>query len=284
MAYQQSDARTGKAIVSKPNYTSIVETAATRITREALAMQLSRYEFAGALCEGKDLLEVGCGSGSGLGYFERRGARKVVGGDYTQNLVVQAAHHYRARVGLLRLDAHALPFQGESFDLVVLFEAIYYLNNTRAFLSEARRVLRPSGRLAICTINREWQDFYPSPFSTRYPSALELAEMLESSAFEPQLYGGFPAGPAGLHAKLLSILKRAAVRLNLIPKTMRSKESLKRMFLGPLHFAPHELSLAAKTAERPEILTDLAEAAQFKVIYALGTKQNAPYEHGNRRS
>jgi SAM-dependent methyltransferase len=261
-----------------PNYTTVTETPSTRLTREALAMQLSRYAFAANLCSGKDVLEIGCGPGLGLGYLAREGARIVIGGDYTEDLLVRAAHYYNARAKMVRLDANSLPFRHESLDLIVLFETIYYLKNAEAFLNEARGVLRPSGQIVISTINREWQDFNPSPFSTRYPSAQELAQMLEINHFQSSLYGGFRIAPAGSWPLMVSSLKRTAVSLNLIPKTMKGKEYLKRVFLGPLRYPPHELMPRPEVCQLPEPLHDLTNAPQFKVIYAVA-KKNLSSKH-----
>jgi SAM-dependent methyltransferase len=260
------------ALSRVPDYTSVTETPSIRITREAMAMQASRYAFAASLCEGKDVLEVACGAGSGLGNFARAGAASVIGGDYTENLVVHAARHYRGRLNMLRLDAQALPFRSQSFDLIVLFEAIYYLRNPSAFFIEANRVLRPHGQAVICTINSEWRSHNPSPFSTHYPSAKELAHSLSVSGFETHLYGGFRIDGKKDGPRLVSGLKRAAISLGLIPKTMKAKERLKRIFLGPLEYAPRELEATDQGFESPYPLLNLADASRFKVIYAVGQR------------
>jgi SAM-dependent methyltransferase len=255
------------------NYTTVTETPSTRLTREALAMQLSRYGFAARLCRGKDVLEIGCGSGLGLGYLVREGARTVIGGDYTEDLLVQAAHYYNGRAKMIRLDAHSLPFRIDSLDLIIVFETIYYLKNADTFLTEARRVLRSSGQIAISTINREWRDFNPSPFSIRYLSAKELAHTLELNQFQPCLYGGFRITPIGYWSLIVSTLKRMAVSLELIPKTMKGKEYLKRIFLGPLKCPPHELGPTPEVCQSLEPLSDLTNTSQFKVIYAVAEKK-----------
>jgi SAM-dependent methyltransferase len=262
-----------------PDYASVTETPSIRITHEAMAMQASRYAFAASLCAGKDVLEVACGAGSGLGNFARAGAAKVIGGDCTENLVVHAARHYRGRLNMLRLDAQALPFRSQSFDLIVLFEAIYYLRNPSAFFIEANRVLRPDGQAVICMINCEGRSHNPSPFSTHYPSAKELARSLSVGGFECQLYGGFRIDAKRDGPRLVSGLKRAAISLGLIPKTMKGKERLKRIFLGPLEYAPRELGVAEEAPESPQILHNLEDSSRFKVIYAVGQKRG-----GNARS
>jgi ubiquinone/menaquinone biosynthesis C-methylase UbiE len=254
------------------DYTCVTETPGTRITRDARAMQASRYAFAANMCAGKDVLEVACGSGCGLGLFARAGATKVVGGDCTQDMILHAARYYRDRVKMLGLDAHRLPFKSESFDLIFLFEAIYYLRSPEAFFSEARRVLRPHGQMVICTINREWRYHNPSPLSIHYLSAKELGHSLSDSGFENKLYGGFRVDSKGYAPQLVSSLKRVAINLGLIPKTMKGKEGLKRLFLGPLEYAPRELEAVEQLSEIPICLYNPRDASQFKVIYAVAWK------------
>ena len=48
------------------NYATVTETPGNRVTRDAIAMMYTRYAFAARYCEGKQVLEVGCGAGPGL--------------------------------------------------------------------------------------------------------------------------------------------------------------------------------------------------------------------------
>ncbi len=49
----------------------------------------------------------------------------------------------------LMADAHDLPFADGSFANLVMFDVLHHIEHPRAFLSEAARVLRPGGRLAV---------------------------------------------------------------------------------------------------------------------------------------
>src|SRR5437870_10496788 len=211
------------------NYTTVTEVPGLRASREQVAMLSTRYAFAAEFCHDKHVLEIACGSGQGLGYLANK-ARKLIGGDYMENLLKGAHQHYRGRVPLLCLDAHALPFRDSSFDVVLLYEAIYYLANPEYFLDECRRVLRERGMLLLCTVNKEWSDFNPSPFSTRYFTARELLDLLHQHQFQVQLSGAFPTNRETIKDDIISFLKRAAVSLDLMPKTMKGKELLKRIF------------------------------------------------------
>jgi hypothetical protein len=110
----------------------------------------------------------------------------------------------------------------------------YYLARPEKFLQEAHRVLRDGGILLIATVNKDWPEFNPRPFSTRYFSVPELGKLLEDNGFNAEFYGAFSALPKGLKEKTVALIKRIAVSFHLIPKTMKGKEFLKRIFFGKL--------------------------------------------------
>ncbi|MGH7836792.1 MAG: class I SAM-dependent methyltransferase [Candidatus Binataceae bacterium] len=251
------------------DYRAVTETAGVGITREALAMAATRYAFAAGYCDGKRVLEVACGVGQGLGLLAQRAAR-VVGCDYDAALITAAHRHYRDRISLVRLDAHALPFSDRSFDVVILFEAIYYLARPDRFVSEARRVLDRAGTLIVCSANPERADFNPSPFSTHYLTARELAELMRAQGFRAELAGGFPVDHASLRGRVIAGLRRGAVALGLMPRTMKGKQLLKRIFFGRLAQAPAELDGRTTGAEPLIPIAINQPAADYEVIFAVG--------------
>lgn len=254
------------------NYTTVTEVPGTLVSQEALNMVQTRYAFAEKLCAGKAVLEVACGPGPGLGCLARH-ARQLVGGDYTEALLKLAKSHYGQRIPFVRLDAHNLPFRRNVFDVVILFEAIYFLSNVDQFLQACQGVLRTGGLLIIASVNPEWAGFNPAPFSTHYPTAKESEAILRSHGFSVEIYGGFPAADEGLRGRLVCILKRVAVKLRLIPKTMNGKELLKRLVFGKLAPFPTEVSSDRGICCQPVRLTDLRRVVGFKVLYAVARKQ-----------
>jgi ubiquinone/menaquinone biosynthesis C-methylase UbiE len=251
------------------DYTSVTEAQGTRITREALDMMWTRYAFAAEFCRNRDVLEVACGAGQGLGHLAST-ARRVVAGDYTMSLLEMARRHYGPAVPLVRLDGHQLPFASGTFDVVILFEAIYYLAQADVFLDECRRVLRAGGVVVVSTVNPQWQDFNPSPFSTRYWSAADLSRLLAAHAFAPELRGAFSATRNSLRDRMVSAIKRFAVSWHLMPKTMAGKRLLKRLFLGALVDFPAEIRDGMANYSAPAPLPEGGRAPEFKVLYAVG--------------
>ncbi len=251
------------------DYTTVTEVPGNRVTQEQLARMYHRYRFAADFSQGKDVVEVACGAGLGLGYLARKAA-KVVGGDYTENLLKEAKRTYRGKMPLLRLDAHLLPFRSQSFDVVILYEAIYYLTKPEDFFKETKRILREGGALLIATVNKDWSEFNPSPFSTRYFSVSELAELLKSQGFKPEMYGAFSVLPKGVKDKIIATVRKVAVGLHLIPKTMKGKELLKKIFYGKLIPLKGEIEEERGCEYTPprSISGDIPNH-EYKVIYAV---------------
>lgn len=250
------------------DYTTVTEVPGNRVTHEQLERMYHRYRFAADFSEGKDVLEVACGAGLGLGYLAKK-AKRVVGGDYTENLVKVAKDYYGERLPVLRLDAQFLPFRPKSFDVVILYEAIYYLAKPEDFFNEARRILREDGVLLIATVNKDWSEFNPSPFSTSYFSVPVLTELLQKNGFKVEMYGAFSVLPKNAKEKIISSVRKLAVALHLIPKTMKGKEFLKKVFYGKLKSLKGEIGEGSCEYSSPSSLPLNLPNEEYKVIYAV---------------
>lgn len=226
----------------KPDYTTITELPGGDILPIQLQRLYQRYNFATTYCKDKDVLEVACGSGSGLALLSQY-ARTVTGGDIEDSNIKTASQTYQdtPQISLLKLDAHNLAFADNSLDVVLLYEAIYYLQDPSRFLSECRRVLRHNGVVIICTANKDWPDFNPSPFSHKYFSVPELRDLLLSHGFAVNFFASFPHHCDTPSEKIKSCIKRLAVKMHLMPKTMAGKAKLKRLFFGKLTPYPRKL-------------------------------------------
>jgi SAM-dependent methyltransferase len=221
-------------------FVGVSELAGTDISLEQLQRMSHRYRWAALYCGQKDVLEVACGSGQGLGILNRV-AQSLEAGDFSAEILAIAQRHYDGRVGLTRFDAQSLPFAAASKDVIILFEAIYYVPDAARFVQECRRVLRGGGKVLIATANKDLPDFNPSPFSHRYYGAADLARLFETNGFECELFGYLPVGSLSWRQKLLRPVKKLAVTLNLVPKTMAGKKLLKRLVFGRLTPMPAEL-------------------------------------------
>lgn len=97
---------------------------------------------------GQYILDMGCGTGRLTALFGRQNT--VVGVDL-QHAVLGAFRNFTFH----RADATALPFSDNVFDTVVSFDVIEHVENDTAFMTEAFRVLKPGGTIALGTPNRQ---------------------------------------------------------------------------------------------------------------------------------
>lgn len=251
-------------------YAIVTELPGQKAWGEQIERLFHRYHFARGFCEGRRVLEVACGAGIGLGYLSQA-AGGVTGGDIDRHVLAVARDYYRGRNGvhLGILDAERLPFRDASFDVLLLFEAIYYLARPAAFVKEARRVLRSGGLLILCTVNRDWRDFNPSPLSTRYFSVPEVCALLEAEFESVEVYGAFAVSEGSARQRCMSGLKRCAISLGLMPKTMKGKAFFKRFFYGRLVPIPNEIRAGIAGYLPPAVIAKRAPCSQYKILYAL---------------
>lgn len=116
---------------------------------------------AGTMSETPRLLDLGCGPGESTFALAQTfpDAREVVGIDASPRMVQRARRRHRRRHRALErvsfevCDAADLPFEDQRFDLVIGHSFLYLVPNRTGVLAEARRVLRPGGRLLLMEPN-----------------------------------------------------------------------------------------------------------------------------------
>ena len=95
------------------------------------------------------LLDVACGPGLVSAAAAARGAH-VTGVDFAPNMVAEASRRHPA-LTFREGDAETLAFADASFDAVVIGFGLHHFPMPGRALAEARRVLRPGGRLGFTT-------------------------------------------------------------------------------------------------------------------------------------
>ena len=93
------------------------------------------------------LLDAGCGSGLFSNMAIKAGAQ-VIGVDAAAGLL-EVARERNPQNSFLEEDLEALPFTDERFDVVVGFNSFQYAGSFEKALTEAKRVLKPGGKLVI---------------------------------------------------------------------------------------------------------------------------------------
>lgn len=119
------------------------------------AEHLSRYWWVAPLTSGKRVLDAGCGTAYGSAILAAGGANEVVGVDRANEVLAAVRPRMPERVQLQCADVANLPFESNSFDIVVCFEVIEHVEDTDRVLDELARVVRDDGVLVISSPNRD---------------------------------------------------------------------------------------------------------------------------------
>ena len=154
------------------------------MTSTALAMHFGFYDentrhHAGALANmnrelairaglrgGDRVLDAGCGVGGSAIWLARELGARVVGVNVVPGDVERGRRYARKRnvadlVTIELQDMTRTNFPDESFDVVWAIESVCHVPDKREFLAEARRLLKPGGRLVIADAFRHRRPFGP---------------------------------------------------------------------------------------------------------------------------
>ncbi|QYZ78673.1 methyltransferase domain-containing protein [Methanofollis formosanus] len=120
------------------------------------------------LPKGGDLLDIGCGTGLFMNYYLSHGGGRAVGLDLSPAMLREGRSRNRLD-HLITGTADYLPFRDNSFDAVSSILAFSYVQDPAAMLDEVYRVLRPGGRVAICTLGHNL-------FTAALPAVYKIGE------------------------------------------------------------------------------------------------------------
>lgn len=110
---------------------------------------------AGGVRDRLRILDAGCGFGGTIALMnERFSPINLVGLNIDARQLTRAREQVLPRpnntIEFVQGDACAMPFEDNSFDIVFAVECIFHFPSREKFFQEARRVLRPGGKLALC--------------------------------------------------------------------------------------------------------------------------------------
>jgi demethylmenaquinone methyltransferase / 2-methoxy-6-polyprenyl-1,4-benzoquinol methylase len=174
---------------------------------------------------GDRVLDACCGTGDLALAAHAAGAGRVVGVDFSEQML-ERARHKAPELEWVHSDVLALPFEDAGFDAAVVGFGVRNVEDLEAGLRELRRILRPGGRLGILEITtprgllapfyRVWFDrvvpllgrllpggdayTYLPASVRRFPGSEELADLLHECGFENVRYRFFAGGIVALHA------------------------------------------------------------------------------------
>ncbi|MBP1717134.1 MAG: putative methyltransferase [Deltaproteobacteria bacterium] len=258
------------SIKMKSDYTTVTEVSGDEVSQEQIQRLCNRYYWAEQYCAGKDVLEVACGSGQAFGLLQRV-SKTFEAGDTSEELLAVAKRHYGERVNVQKIDAHQMPFGDRSKEVILCFEAIYYLEDVAKFLGECRRILRPGGLLLIASANKDLYDFNPSPYSHTYFGVVEMRDLFSRFGFGTEFFGDTPLQDLSIRQRILRPIKKLVVQLSLVPKSMSGKKMLKRLVFGNLVPMPAEITDETCPRIDPDPISSDVPNTSHKVIFCKAT-------------
>ena len=122
---------------------------------------------------GLDVLDLGCGPGTiTVDLAARVAPGRVLGIDASADVIAQATAAADGRAEFAVGDAYRLDLPDRSFDVVHAHQVLQHLTDPVTAISEAQRVLRPGGLLAVR--DADYGAFFWSPANPRLARWLEL--------------------------------------------------------------------------------------------------------------
>lgn len=156
----------------------------------------ARYSFALRWAGGKNVLDVGCSLGCGAHHLAKKGAREVLGVDYSRAAIAEAKKNYRLpNLDFRVADANDLKAPEKKFETILAFEILEHLaeGDEKIFFRGTSEVLAEGGLLLLSTPNKlvsSPRDAKPpNPYHVKEYFPQELLELLEKYFSEVTLLG-----------------------------------------------------------------------------------------------
>lgn len=143
----------------------------------------------------KSILDVGCGTGIVLSYFKDKGI-ELYGLDISEKMIEEARRNLGEGVQLKVGDSESMPWEDNSFDIILCNASFHHYPNPKTALSEMNRLLKPNGTLIIgdpaapviirqlingCLKYSDGGDF-------KIYNRREIEKLLEETGFKPYNY------------------------------------------------------------------------------------------------
>ncbi len=120
---------------------------------ETIRFYLERVT-ADEMFRGKTVLDIGCGAGGKTVYYASLGADRIVGLEILEKYQAEAEAFaaetgFGDRFAFVCEDAAHMNFADDSFDTIIMNDAMEHVDEPDRVLAECYRVLRPGGRLYV---------------------------------------------------------------------------------------------------------------------------------------
>jgi 2-polyprenyl-3-methyl-5-hydroxy-6-metoxy-1,4-benzoquinol methylase len=162
------------------------------------------YEMVRSRLDGSELLnnaralEIGCGGGHFTRWMAAQGAREVIGADFSPTVINRAnSEAAPANLHFEIQDIERLPYEDDSFELVVSCETIEHVPRPQRAVRELARVLQPGGTLLLTCPN--------------YMSVMGLHRLYREATGRKWTEGGQPICHWTMYPKTATWLRRAGL-------------------------------------------------------------------------
>ena len=98
---------------------------------------------------GKDVLEIGCGSGYGASLLNTLGLKSYIGLDVMEEQIALARKAYPQFEFRVQDATDLRPFAEASLDVAIIFGVLHHIPDWRKTIDEIARVLKPGGSLFL---------------------------------------------------------------------------------------------------------------------------------------
>lgn len=193
------------------------------------------YHFSLPYIQGKNacVLDYGCGSGYGANFIADH-CSHITGVDISADAIHFASKNYsKPNLKYLQVPVadQGIPFEDASFDVVLSFQVIEHIADTRPYLSEIRRVLKPGGVFICATPDRSTR-LLPSQKPWNMWHVYEYDDAALRKTLEP-------------HFSSVQINKMSGKRSVLEMELKRTRKLMWATFPFTLPFIPKSLRVAS---------------------------------------
>ena len=119
-------------------------------------IQLYHHVAAQINLEGLNVLEVGSGRGGGAAYIVKYlNPAQMIGMDISPSVIALCEKNYTlSNLTFQQGDSEQLPFEDNTFDVVINVESSHCYASMEKFLNEVKRVLKPNAAFLFCDLRR----------------------------------------------------------------------------------------------------------------------------------
>lgn len=138
------------------------------------------------------VLDIACGTGFGSDILAGKSAH-VIGGDIDPTIIQENKVNWtKENLSFQVLDGTNLPFEDNTFDILVSFETIEHTVHFKEMINEFKRVTKPGGKLFISTPNfylNSPKGYVTNPFHTQEFTPTEFTELISNYFKEFNIFG-----------------------------------------------------------------------------------------------